>query len=244
MAPQIDNADDKQHIKMLDRQHGHLNRRANQPVLAVKRKLWRRDDDHASINDAAFTDLRSGVLRRDNYSCRFCTFQASKYQEVHHLDDDHSNNTLDNLITACTLCHQVHHLGMCGLRNGGFMAAIPELTQTEVNTICRAIYVADLTETQPIRDKLRSIMAIFEHRGSDTLKGIYGTDISEPLTWAQILSDMPDELYEKRADILGPLRLVPTKEAFHAGQLEYYAANNTARFKADQWKAFHKQLAA
>ena len=229
---------------MLQRHIGHLNRRANQPVLSVKRKLWRRDDDHAAIKDQAFDTIRTAVLKRDVYTCRFCQFQASKYQEVHHLDDDHANNTGDNLITACTLCHQVHHLGMCGVRNGGFIAAIPELTQTEINHIVRGIYVQDLIETQEVRDKNKSLLALFELRGTDTLKNIYGTDLRDALTWGQILSDLPDDLYEKRAEILAPLRLVPTVEAFNEGQLDYYAANKTAAMKADTWKALCHQLLA
>ena len=91
---------------------GHLNRAANQPVFGVKRKLWRKDDEHADVADAGFTPVRTEVLQRDNYPCRFCGFKAAKYQEVHHLDDNHQNNDPQNLLTVCNLCHQVHHLGM------------------------------------------------------------------------------------------------------------------------------------
>jgi len=221
---------------------GHLNRAANQPVFGVKRKLWRKDDEHAYIADAEFTSVRTNVLQRDNYTCRFCGFKAAKYQEVHHLDDNHQNNDLQNLVTVCNLCHQVHHLGMCAMRNGGFIAVIPELTQTEVNNLVRAIHVAEYVADAAVRDKLKSLFAIFQFRGFDTLKELYGVDISNPYTLAEALSTCTDDIYAKRAELFAPLRLVASKEAFHAGQLEYYATNNRALFIPQSWPPLTRQL--
>ncbi len=221
---------------------GHLNRAANQPVFGVKRTVWRKDDEHADVADAGFTTVRTEVLQRDNYTCRFCGFKAGKYQEVHHIDDNHKNNDPQNLLTVCNLCHQVHHLGMCAMRNGGFIAAIPELTQTEVNNLVRAIHVAEYVADAAVRDKLKSLFAIFQFRGCDTLKALYGVDISNPYALAETLSTCPDDIYAKRAELFAPLRLVASKEAFHAGQLEYYAANNRALFLPESWPPKTRQL--
>lgn len=214
---------------------GRLNRAANQPIFGVKRKLWRKDDDHAYVADAGFIPVRAEVLQRDGYTCRFCGFKASKYQEVHHLDDNHQNNDPQNLLTICNLCHQVHHLGMCAMRNSGFVAAIPELTQTEINNIVRAIHVSTLIANATVRDRLKSLFAIFQFRGIDTLKSLYGLDISNPYILAQTLSSCSDEIYAKRAALFAPLRLVATKEAFHAGQLEFYAADLRSVFNCNNW---------
>lgn len=221
---------------------GQLNRAENQPVFGVKRKLWRKDDEHADVADARFTTVRTEVLQRDNYTCRFCGFKAAKYQEVHHLDDNHQNNDPQNLVTVCNLCHQVHHLGMCAMRNGGFIAAIPELTQTEVNNIVRAIHVAEHVADEVVRNKLKSLFAIFQYRGCDTLKALYGVDISNPYVLAEALSMCPDDIYAKRAELFAPLRLVAYKEAFHAGQLEFYAANYRDRFLPESWTPLTRQL--
>ncbi|KGT54018.1 type IV secretion protein DotN [Xanthomonas citri pv. fuscans] len=220
----------------------HLSRHANQPLLGVKRKLWRKDDEHADVADSAFAAIRTEVLRRDHHTCVFCGFSAAKYQEVHHKDDDHTNNAYDNLITVCNVCHQVHHLGMCAMRNGGFIAAVPELTQTEINNIVRAIFVTDLIGDSDIKDKLKGLYAIFQSRGQDLLKGIFGIDISSPFTLAEVLSNCPDEMFTKRGELLAPLRLVPTREAFNAGQLEYYAANSRAIFLPENWSGMARQL--
>lgn len=78
---------------------------------------WRRDDWMAADADAEFKLVRQKVLERDEHTCRFCGFRAPKWQEVHHLDDNHHNNDPDNLVTACMFCHMVHHLGLAGENN-------------------------------------------------------------------------------------------------------------------------------
>lgn len=224
---------------------GHLNRAANQPVPGVKRKLWRQDDDHAHLADADFDGTRTKILQRDNYTCRFCSFKAAKYQEIHHLDDNHHNNDESNLLTVCNLCHMVHHVGMFAMNGSGFLAVVPELTQTEVISIVRAIHVASHFADATARAKLTSLFAIFQHRG-DILKQCFGkdgVDISNPFNMANVLSmEAADGIYAKRAELLVHLRLIPSKEAFRAGQLEYYAVNNSPVFHPDNWLPFTRQL--
>jgi intracellular multiplication protein IcmJ len=220
----------------------------NQPVLSVKRKLWRKDDEHSALTEESFAKTRTEILARDDQTCRFCKFKVSKYQELHHLDGDHLNNDPSNLVTICNLCHQVFHLGMCAMQNGGFIAAIPELTQTEVNNIVRAIYTIDLLPKLPDRNnicnKLKSLYAIFEFRGSDTLKTLYGFDISSAFTFVDILANCPDKVYSERVNTFAPLRLVATRDAFKEEQLVYFAVNCGSRFSPDQWSDITKQLLA
>jgi intracellular multiplication protein IcmJ len=225
-----------------DRMAGHLNRRASQPLMGVKRKLWRKDDEHADIADQAFDSIRTAVLQRDMHACCFCHFRSSKYQEVHHLDDDHQHNVADNLVTVCTLCHQVFHVGLAGMRGAGYFAVLPELTQAEVNHIVRTIYVAELFETQAVRDKYTSLLAIFESRGSDLAKRTFvGTDFSQPLVLAPMLSEH-DDIFNNRHVHFQDLRLVATREAFKPDQLQYYVANMKATFQSDAAIKFYQQL--
>jgi intracellular multiplication protein IcmJ len=216
-------------------------RRALQPVFGVKRRVWRKDDDHAQLADQAFAPVREQVLKRDNTACQFCGFKSPKYQEVHHRDDNHANNDPGNLLTVCNLCHQVHHLGMCGMRNGGFIAAIPELTQTEVSHIARAYFVAQLVADANTKDRLRGLYALMRSR-ADMLKSAFNLDISSPLLFAEILSGCEDSLYATRGALVESLRLVATAQAFHAGQLEYYAVSLRAHFAPENWQALASQL--
>lgn len=214
---------------------------ACQPVIGVKRQMFRMDDEHAHLADSAFQAVRESVLKRDNYSCRFCAFKASKFQEVHHFDNNHQNNDPNNLLTVCNLCHQVHHAFLCGTANAGFFAVIPELTQTEVNHICRAIFVAQLIGDQAVKDKLTGLYALFR-AGADELKMPFETDISMPTTIAQVLAVIDSESFNRRAETLANVRLVPTQEAFRPTQLEHYAVNQRQNFSPENWGALARQL--
>jgi len=225
--------------------NGYLTRTANQPVFGVKRPLWRDDDNHSTLLDEKFATLRTEILQRDNYTCRFCGFKAAKFQEFHHLDHDHENCSKDNLVTSCNLCHQVNHLGACAMGSRGVFVSNQELTQTEINNIARAIYVNEFLGNKDVCDKLTSLTASFNFRGSDTLKLVFGGEIITVLEIATILADVTnisDELYAKRAELLAPLKLFPTKNSFKDGQLEYYAANNRALFLPENWSALTRQL--
>jgi intracellular multiplication protein IcmJ len=213
-----------------------------QPIIGVKRKIWRRDDEHAAMADAAFEPVRKSILSRDNYTCRFCGFRASKYQEIHHLDDDHTNNDSANLLTVCTLCHQVHHLGMFAMRSAGFLAAIPEFTQTEVNHFCRIIHVTSTFAEPAVAERLEGLFALFTSRGMDTLKRPFDCDVSDPYLLTQILSGGDDELYAARSTSLKDLRLVSTKGAFRAGQIDFYAQHCRDQFLPGTWPGLARQM--
>ncbi|QTP13330.1 HNH endonuclease [Serratia symbiotica] len=202
-----------------------------QPLLSVKRKLWRQDDDHAILHDDKYKAVREKVLIRDKYTCSHCEFKFNHYQEVHHSDDDHSNQSDENLTTICGLCHQVYHLGMTALRGSGFIAFIPELTQTQVNSLARTIFMQmnRLDESSSYLKKVQGLYGVFQERGSDTLKKVFyhgdknKLDTSQPMVLAQYLSLCSDEEYENRAEKLSGFVVVPTVQAFRNKQLEDYS---------------------
>ena len=216
---------------------------ADQPRFGVKRPLWRKDDDHAHLDTPTFAAIRDNVLKRDNFACRFCGFKATRHQEVHHVDGDHQNHDATNLLTVCNLCHQVHHLGMSGMRNAGFIAALPELSQTEVNHIVRAGFVAELLDDQNTKDRLTGLYALMQAR-ADTLKHAFNHDVSSPLLLAETLASCSEAQYQQRDDSLSALRLVPTRAAFYGGQLDYYAANLKTPFSPSHWAELANRLTA
>lgn len=215
----------------------------NQPILGVKRRLWRKDDEHLEITVPAFHAVRNDVLMRDNFTCHFCGFKSEKWQEIHHIDSDHQNNTPDNLVTSCNLCHQVHHLGMCAMNSAGFLAVVPELAQTEINHLVRAIHVAEKTNGDAdVTNKLKSLYAIFQFRGQDTLKNLFELDISSPFILAEVLANCPDDIYEKRSELFQSLRLIATEGAFAPEQLTYYAKQHSAQFASENWIDLARRL--
>ena len=52
-----------------------------------------------------FSGLRDSVIERDKHSCQVCGY--SNKIIVHHIDENPKNNTMDNLITLCKICHTV-----------------------------------------------------------------------------------------------------------------------------------------
>jgi intracellular multiplication protein IcmJ len=223
-----------------------------QPILSVKRKLWRQDDEHAVLHDQKFQAVREKILVRDKYTCSHCGFKFPKFQEIHHCDDDHSNQDATNLETICCLCHQCYHLGMTAVRGSGFIAYIPELKQTEVNMICRSLFILieKMNSKDPILVKLQSLYSIFQERGSETLKKLFyhgdknKLDLSHPMVLAQYLSLCEDEKYQSRSAYLKNLVLVPTINAFSSVQLEeYFLAYGSENNKIDNYFALYESIA-
>lgn len=170
--------------------------------LSVKRRLWRGNDDAFESSDAEYAAVRPAILKRDNYTCSYCSFRAMA-TEVHHLDDDHSNNAPTNLACACPLCHGVNHIGQIGKRNGGVLIYLPEVSQVTLNHLMRTTYVA--LEHEKYRDSAKQlVMHVLKRKPA--CEQYLGT--SNPLVLAESLLRLHPDEYGKRQRLLGPIRLV------------------------------------
>ena len=76
----------------------------------VPPETWR-DNIQEDISKEEWKTLRAQVLKRDDYTCKYCGFQCDKWQIVHHLDGNPNNNDLSNLDTICQMCNLIHHAG-------------------------------------------------------------------------------------------------------------------------------------
>ncbi|MDB5250666.1 MAG: hypothetical protein JWQ40_5060 [Segetibacter sp.] len=60
------------------------------------------------LESAAWLSKRSEILKRDNYTCRYCA--STKATQVHHLSYNNLGNEPDfELISVCKQCHQEIH---------------------------------------------------------------------------------------------------------------------------------------
>lgn len=191
-------------------------------VLSVKCENWRMYDKDSGEADAEFQRVRKKALERDNHSCRFCGFRHLKWQEVHHLNDDHADNRLENLVTACTFCHMVQHIGLAGRNGEAVLAWIPEIPQDRLHHLVRTALVAqrsaDVIKGDPranpamIRvyresaDSAKSALAALRAREVEAERRI-GT--SDPLEIGNALLLLPDQAYAKRSEFLAGIRLLP-----------------------------------
>ena len=187
--------------------------------LGVARKPWQDETDPGwaswSGEDEDFMRLREQVLARDEYTCRFCSFRAEKWQEITHLDDDHTNHSLDNLATACRLCHLCQHLLFAGSGHGGHLVWCPHLSQADINRIARLHYAiksgrgcfSPNPHDQARLDMVDKIFQAIDGRGRKQIIDLYKTLVPDappdnifmpPEFLAQWLRALPDKAYHKR----------------------------------------------
>lgn len=181
-------------------------------VLSARRPSWRMADAHADESDSRFLKIRSQILQRDDHSCAFCGFRAMRFQEMHHLDDDHGNNKSSNLVTACCFCHACFHLGMAGTRRTGVVIWCPELSQAEINNVCRAVFVAE-TVGGTQEQAARALYAALSGRAAVVEQDL-GPGASNPAALGQALLEMTPQQYSDRQRRLSGLRLLPKSSAF------------------------------
>lgn len=231
-------------------------------VMSAKRSVWRMHD-HAGEADKQFQQVRKSVLEAANYECAFCSLQSSKYQEVHHADDDHKNNDPSNLYCSCPLCHQVFHIGLAGMRDGADIVYAPELTQVELNQLALVMWLVTETEVSQFKNpqhatlftrlagKAKTIEGIFgNRRGTVTLRlrdalkyrKDFPAEFVDKITpaalslslFSNILMSLKDEQYDKRQDLLGGLRIFPSAARFRE-RIIHWNAEAGATLPAPVW---------
>lgn len=215
-----------------------MQRFTNLPVLSVKRKQWRMEQTEHDRNeaDAVFQEVRKKVLDRDGRRCWFCGFTSTAHQEVHHLDDDHTNNRLDNLVTICNIDHLCFHLGLAAMRGAIFLAVIPELTQAEITNLMRIYHCAVATGNEDVQSRLKGLYAIFESRSVDIFKRVFETDFSNGHEIAVALSRLDDAAFAMRHKTMKGLRVIPTEAAFRQGQIAgYLTRTHTQYLDMNHW---------
>lgn len=220
--------------------------------ISAKAKSWRiHDDDNTRMeNKDDYEQARPQVLRRDKMTCQFCGFKSigdnekkkntlfySGFLEVHHLDDDHSNNSLDNLVTACPFCHSVFHSGFAGHQNGAKIAFMPYLKQEEISLLFNLLAVIHHTEESEYHEIKEEIIALFDYFSGVSETIVEG--LSDAATMGSVLVGLqiknPKE-YEKINSILWGLRLIPDIKSDAFKKAADYWKTNGVWVQEAQWE--------
>lgn len=229
-------------------------------VMSAKRSVWRMND-HAGEADKAFNQIRLPVLEACGNVCEFCGHASAKFQEAHHGDDDHSNNRPENLFGSCPLCHQVFHVGLAGMRDGGVIIYLPEFTQAELNQLALLIWIVQATREEMIKEasalqmfkrihaSATKLSSVLENRRGPVLMRLNDyvkknkalapelepklSDIN-PALFANVLMQLDDATYAKRAEELGGLRLLPKPARFEQ-RIEHWRDEANAILPVPSW---------
>lgn len=215
-------------------------------LLGASRKSWKMSSTHGTEYDKyyqkKYKSVWDKIWERDKYTCYYCGFHSKKHQEIHHLNDDHDDNSPDNLVTVCPLCHQSFHLDTASTTNGGKVIWLPEFSQQELNYLCRAIFIAiEEAEQAELEQKdvvgfakiARMLEASLLERTLITEQHIQ-TGASEPVNFANALINMSEEQYAKREQFLGPFKLLHLKTRFPV-QTKYWKNNTFKNVPVETW---------
>jgi len=164
-------------------------------------------------------ELRQKVLERDDNTCRYCGFQARKYQEINHIGKSDKSTGVDDYATACTFCYQCFHIERVDRMQSGAVIWLPEIGQAALHHLCRAIYVARISQG-PMADAARDAMEALLARKEEA-KNRLGTD--SPRILSTVLQDFLEMAeYKDRAAKLKCFRILPLdRRIIKEGDLEF-----------------------
>ncbi len=180
-------------------------------------------------------DVRAQVLERDANCCRYCGYTAAKYQEVNYTGQLRKKDGsapgvraaggaggvpgADHYVTACTFCYQCFHIEKIERMQSGAVIWLPEIGQAALHHICRAIYVARISQG-PMADAARDAMEALLARKAEAVARL-GTD--SPQILASVLQDfLETSEYRQRADKLKGFRILPLdRRIIREGDLEF-----------------------
>lgn len=188
-------------------------------TLTAKRGNWQRFMSRKA--NKAFLAVRDKVFARDDFSCRYCGFQSNQYQEVVNIDQNYDNNNLTNLATACGFCAQCFFIDSVGLdgKSGATIIYLPEISQADLNQFCRTLFCSMLRDA-PYKGKLQAAYLSLQDRGA-MVEEVFGPNSKEPEVFGQVLIDSNLTEAQTKHPILSELKLLPIRK-FYKTQSEYW----------------------
>lgn len=151
-------------------------------------------------------EQKQKVFEAQNYTCQCCGFASQKYQDVLFANGNPADHGEANLQTACIFCHQCFNLDQVSVMRSGVLLWLPEIPQTTLHHIARAIYVARISQGAMADAARKSLDALMKRR--EIVRERIGTD--DPYILSMVLKDYLGEAhYAQRTAKLEGIRLFP-----------------------------------
>jgi len=81
-------------------------------IKGNKNPNWKGGRSYQGYDRSKFNQkLKDIILKRDNYQCQICYKKKDLFLpfDIHHIDENKTNNKSKNLITLCHICHSKIH---------------------------------------------------------------------------------------------------------------------------------------
>lgn len=185
--------------------------------------------------DPRFKVFEKKVFERDHDTCHFCGFKSRSFQEIINLDGNYTHNKLDNLVTACCFCAQCFFIESVGVGGygGGSLIYLPELSQSELNSLCHVLFCA-ITNDTGYKSTAQGIYRSFKFR-TQPVEEKFGEGTSDPAIFGRLMIDSNHTDAAQSEKIFQDIRLLPSRAKFRK-QIESWAmlaleevAGNTGR---------------
>lgn len=193
-------------------------------------------------NDAANGERQGRTIDPPaDASCRFCGWSAHGWQEWFHLNGDHNDQSPDNKVASCVLCHLVQHLDRPRIDEEATLIWLPEMSQAAVIALSRRVHQVLLAHGEPPhmgrrpRSAVPPIIAAFSaYRALRTREGALAERLgatSPPILGAALLG-LRSDVTGGPADRLVGIRLLPLGRLFRGGEDIYPRLLNAAHGSA------------
>ena len=186
----------------------------------------------ARKSDPAFHGFSKKILRRDNYTCQYCGFQAREFQEVVNLDQNYNNSKASNMVTACCFCTQCLFLESVGQGGygGGTLIYLPEISQNNLDSFCHVLFCAIANDTG-YKNTAQSIYRSFKMR-AQAVEEEFGEGTSNPAIFGRLLIEANAKERVQFDKLIQNLRLLPSRASFRT-QIERWAATALSELSSE-----------
>jgi intracellular multiplication protein IcmJ len=162
-------------------------------------------------------------------ACQFCGQPTAGWQESFHLNDNHDDQTPDNLAVSCPLCHLSQHLHRPEIDSEAALIWLPEMAQGAINVLVRHLHLACaaagltpayeglLRIAPPTSPAYRAYQTLHERSSAAALR--LGT--TSPRHLGSALLELEPADYARRTALLSGIRLLPLGRIFHGGRDVY-----------------------